>query len=55
MIDDIRIMGLSDLISCKLKLGRKKDRQDVELIRVYQQQQKQLHTAGAHHDRITVK
>lgn len=35
-IDGIPVMSLNDLIECKKKMGRKKDRQDLQLIKKYQ-------------------
>lgn len=34
-VDDVRVMGLQDLIDCKQQLGRQKDIRDVELLRAY--------------------
>jgi hypothetical protein len=37
IVQGITLMGLQDLIECKTKLGRKKDLQDVALIKKYLQ------------------
>lgn len=56
-IDGVRFMSLEDLIKSKEKLGRKKDRQDIALIRAYQKKHRISHKLAraatkAHKERV---